>query len=112
MVELLAVIVIGSIIILLIFNVHLFGQNQYKEQSTKAEQLYDVTYVAKVITKEIRKAVSAETDGLQLKVNKILILNKDLSNEIIFKEENNQILMNGKLLAQGTVKFNKNGREN
>lgn len=102
--ELLAVMAISSVIILLILNVHVFGQKQYKEQSTKVEQLYDVTYVAKVITKEIRKSVSAETDG-----SKILILNKNLADEIIFKEEENQILMNNKQLAQGEVSFTKTG---
>ena len=106
LVELLAAIAISSIILLLILNVHLLGQNQYKEQSTKAERLYDVAYVAKVVTKEIRKAVHAETDG-----NKNLILNKGLPNEIIFKEENNQILFNGSILAQGTVSFDKTGKK-
>ena len=56
LVEVLAVIIIGSIIMLLILNVHLFSQKQYKSQSEKSRHLYDVTYAAKVITKEIRKA--------------------------------------------------------
>ncbi len=56
LVEILAVIIIGSLIMLLISNVHLFGQKQYKSQSEKSRHLYDVTYAAKVITKEIRKA--------------------------------------------------------
>lgn len=56
LVEILAVIIIGSIILLLISNVHLFGQKQYKSQSEKTMHLYDVSYAAKVITKEIRKA--------------------------------------------------------
>jgi len=56
LVEILAVIIIGSIIMLLISNVHLFGQKQYKSQSEKTRHLYDVTFAAKVITKEIRKA--------------------------------------------------------
>ncbi|KAA0965336.1 prepilin-type N-terminal cleavage/methylation domain-containing protein [Sporosarcina sp. ANT_H38] len=55
LVEILAVLIIGSIIMLLISNVHLFGQKQYKSQSEKSRHLYDVTYAAKVITKEIRK---------------------------------------------------------
>ncbi|MEK5039118.1 PilW family protein [Sporosarcina sp. FSL K6-3457] len=104
LVELLAVIAISSVIILLILNVHVFGQKQYKEQSTKAEQLYDVSYVAKIITKEIRKSISAETDG-----SKILILNKNLSDEIIFKEEDNQIFMNAKQLVRGQVNFTEVG---
>ncbi|MFJ7936427.1 prepilin-type N-terminal cleavage/methylation domain-containing protein [Sporosarcina sp. NPDC096371] len=56
LVEVLAVIIIGSIILLLISNVHVFGQKQYNSQSEKSRHLSDVTYAAKVITKEIRKA--------------------------------------------------------
>lgn len=56
LIEILAVIIIGSIIMLLISNVHLFSQKQYKSQSEKSRYLYDVTYAAKVITKQIREA--------------------------------------------------------
>lgn len=56
LIEILAVIIIGSIIMLLISNVHLFSQKQYKSQSEKSRHLYDVTYAAKVITKQIREA--------------------------------------------------------
>jgi prepilin-type N-terminal cleavage/methylation domain-containing protein len=56
LVELLAVLAIGSIILILISNVHLIGQKQYKSQSENANSLNDVTYAMKVITKEIRKA--------------------------------------------------------
>lgn len=73
LIELLAVLVIGSIILLLISNVHLFGQKQYKSQSEKSRHLYDVTYAAKVITKEIRKAdekgianVGSKSDHIKL----------------------------------------------
>lgn len=56
LVEVLAVIVIGTLLLILISNTHLFGQKQYKIQSEKAAGLYDVTYALKVITKEIRKS--------------------------------------------------------
>lgn len=73
LVEVLAVLIIGSIILLLISNVHLFSQKQYKSQSENTRHLYDVTYAAKVITKEIRK-VNASTieisdDGHSIKLN-------------------------------------------
>ncbi|HJF32401.1 MAG TPA: prepilin-type N-terminal cleavage/methylation domain-containing protein [Sporosarcina psychrophila] len=73
LVEVLAVIIIGSLIMLLISNIHLFGQKQYKSQSEKSRHLYDVTYAAKVITKEIRKAdekgianVGSKSDHIKL----------------------------------------------
>jgi len=56
LVEVLAVIVIGSLLIILISNTHLFGQKQYKIQWEKAAGLYDVSYALNVITKEIRES--------------------------------------------------------
>ena len=68
-----AVIITGSLFMLLISNVHLFRQKQYKSQSEKSRHLYDVTYAAKVITKGIRKAdekgianVGSKSDHIKL----------------------------------------------
>ena len=61
LIEVLAATVIGTMLILLIGNALLFGLKQYKNQSTKAQELTDVTFVAKVITKEIRKATEIKT---------------------------------------------------
>lgn len=73
LVEVLAVLVIGTIILLLISNIHLFSQKQYKSQSEKTRHLYDVTYATKVITKEIRKAnastIEISDDGHSIKLN-------------------------------------------
>lgn len=73
LVEVLAVLVIGTIILLLISNIHLFSQKQYKSQSEKTRHLYDVTYAVKVITKEIRKAnastIEISDDGHSIKLN-------------------------------------------
>ena len=80
LVEILAVIIIGSIIMLLISNVHLFGQKQYKSQSEKSRHLYDVTYAAKVITKEIRKADEKGIVNIGSKSDHI-----KLNNEIEYK---------------------------
>ncbi|MCG7336998.1 hypothetical protein MHZ95_17195 [Sporosarcina sp. ACRSM] len=71
LVELLAVLVTGTIIFLLISNVHLFGQKQYKSQLEKTEHLYDVTYAAKVITREIRKANARVIENVDAKDNHI-----------------------------------------
>ncbi len=100
LVEVLAVLVISSIIILLIFGALQFGQKNYKIQTEKTEELFDVTYAMKVITKEIRKSESVKIDS-----KKALTLNKGTSSEIIFKEENNFILKNGSPLASGNIDF-------
>ena len=99
LVEVLAVIIIGSIIMLLIFNVHLFSQKQYKSQSEKSRHLYDVTYAAKVITKEIRKAekVTVKDNMLTLTLNE--------SNETIFEWGNNAIVKNGNPFILEISKF-------
>jgi len=99
LVEILAVIIIGSIILLLISNVHLFGQKQYKNQSEKTGYLYDVTYAAKVITKEIRKA-----EKVVLKDN-ILTLTLNEANETIFELQNDAILKNTNPFVFGISKF-------
>ena len=98
-VEVLAVIIIGSIIMLLIFNVHLFSQKQYKSQSEKSRHLYDVTYAAKVITKEIRKAekVTVKDNMLTLTLNE--------SNETIFEWQNDTIMKDGNSFILEISKF-------
>lgn len=99
LVELLAVLVIGSIILLLISNVHLFGQKQYKNQSLKAGHLYDVTYAAKVITKEIRKAEKVKWDG------NTLTLTLNGAPPVLIQKQNNSILKNGSPFVSGIEKF-------
>lgn len=88
LVELLAVIVIGSILIILISNIHVFGHKQSNKQSEKSASLFDVSYAAKVITKEIRKAETVKVE------ENILTLNQGKANQIIFKEQNKSLLMN------------------
>jgi prepilin-type N-terminal cleavage/methylation domain-containing protein len=99
LIELLAVLVIGSIILILISNIHIFGHKQNKEQSQKATSLYDVSYASKVITKEIRKAEKGKVK------NNILTLNPDKPNQVIFKESNGSILMNGNPIVKDITKF-------
>lgn len=99
LVEILAVIIIGSIIMLLISNVHLFGQKQYKSQSEKSRHLFDVTYAAKVITKEIRKA-----EKVMLKDN-ILTVTLNDTNETVFELRNDAILKNTSPFVLGISEF-------
>lgn len=60
LVELLAVLAIGSILILLISTIHIFVQNQYNNQSAGVKQLTDITIAVKAITKDIRSADQIE----------------------------------------------------
>lgn len=56
LVEILAALAISSLLMLLIFSTVVFIQNQYKDQSSDSMQLNDLTYIAKVMTKDARKA--------------------------------------------------------
>jgi prepilin-type N-terminal cleavage/methylation domain-containing protein len=97
LIELLAVLIIGAIIFLLISNIHIFSQKQYKEQTIKAEHLFDVTYAAKVITKEIRKSK-----------NPVLISANEIHLDgIIYKFEigSNSINKNGVSIASNIKDF-------
>lgn len=89
LIELLAVLVISSIIVVLIMNIFSTGQKQYKGQTIKSEQLNDVRYAAKVITKEIRKAEKLIWDGTTLSVGTVEPLK--------IKNDSNEIRKNGKL---------------
>ncbi len=60
LVELLAVLAIGSIIILFISTIHIFIQNQYNSQSTEVKGLTDITIAMRAITKDIRSANEVE----------------------------------------------------
>ena len=58
LVELLAVLAMIGMILLLISNVHIFGQKQFNSQTTQINHESDVRYVMNVITKEIRRSPS------------------------------------------------------
>lgn len=73
LVELLAVIVISSIITIILFSIFLNGQNQAQTQRDKNLQLIDVAYVLKVLTREIRK-----TDAVEVQNNDTLIIDNEI----------------------------------
>ena len=105
LIEVLAVIVIGTIVMGLIFNVQLFGQKQYKHQTVKTKQLYDVSYVAKLVTREIREAerikINTNTQGKFLS----LTLKIDGGSTNIIELKNNSIMKNGESFTTGISKF-------
>lgn len=83
----------------LIMSIFSNGQNQYSSQTAKAEQLNDLRYAAKVITKEIRKADKVEVNGTSL------TLGTDSSVIFTFNNISNEILQNGSTLISGIEKF-------
>lgn len=91
LIEVLAAAVIGTMLLLLIWNALLFGLKQYKNQSTKAQDLTDVTYIAKIITKDIRKAEKISIG----KTGDSLFLTIDNDTKIyVFNESEGTLLLN------------------
>lgn len=91
LVELLSVIAIGGIVMVLIMSILSNGQKQYSSQTADAEQLNDLRFVAKVITKEIRKADKVEVNPNSLKLG--------TESPIVFTIANGEVLRNGSILA-------------
>lgn len=111
LVEMLAVIIISAILIILVSNIHLFTQKQYKTQSETTGQLFNVTYAGKVITKEIRKV-----DGRAIITNPPNYENIIISDKIEYSYDRaNQwiIAKDGTILAKNIKEFyvKKNGNE-
>lgn len=91
LVELLAVMVIGGIVMILILGIFSNGNKTYQNQTARSEQLTDMRYIAKVITKEIRM-----TDKVSI-VNGDLILGSD--EKVVFSLENGQIKKDEEVIA-------------
>ncbi|KGR91247.1 hypothetical protein CD30_07350 [Ureibacillus massiliensis 4400831 = CIP 108448 = CCUG 49529] len=100
LVELLAVIVISSIIMIVLFSIFLNGQNQAQTQRDKNLQLIDVAYVLKVLTREIRK-----TDIVEVQNNDTLIIDNDI---YTFNSADNTITKNGDVFQNNINQFQVN----
>lgn len=96
LVEILAAIVITAIVITLIFNVQLSSSKQYDKQLNKNQQLNEVSYVLKVITKEMRKStdISSINDGIKIK-----------NDEYKFEVNTNSIIKNQEPFATNIGEF-------
>ena len=96
LVELLASIVLAGIVMVLIYSVLMTGTKQFKDQLEKNNQLTDVSYALKIITKDIRKTE-----------NPRLISNSEIDlNGIIYLKNGNTITRNGVIIARSIEKFN------
>lgn len=95
LVELLASIVLAGIVMVLIYSVLMTGTKQFKDQLEKNNQLTDVSYALKIITKDIRKTE-----------NPRLISNSEIDlNGIIYLKNGNTITRNGVIIARSIEKF-------
>jgi type II secretory pathway component PulJ len=95
LVEVLAVLVLLSLVTLLIISVLSFGQKNYSTQQGQVQKQQDLTYVTKLITKEIRQAKSVKIE------NGLLVID---TNTYTFKE--NGIYKNNSELVSGIQTFN------
>lgn len=69
LVEILAVVVLTALVAILIFKVQLTSSEQYDKQLKQNQQLNEISYVLKVITKEMRKTtdITSINDGIKIK---------------------------------------------
>jgi len=91
LVEILAVIIIGGIVTVLILGIFSNGNKTYQNQTVKSEQITDMRYIAKVITKEIRM-----TDKISI-IDKNLVLGS--SGKKKFLLDNGEIKKNDEIIA-------------
>lgn len=96
LVELLSAVVLASIVMLLVFSVLMSGTKQYKNQLEKNNQLTDISYALKMITKDIRK-----TENPQIISNSEIELNG-----INYSKVGNTITRNGDVIAHDIELFN------
>ena len=85
LVEILAVVIITSLVALLIFSIMVQSTKTYENQSSTNRTLNDAAYALKVITKEIRKNpndVTASCPSSELEINHTIFTFDEESNTI------------------------------
>ncbi len=68
LIEVLATLVIASIIAIFIFNIIKSSTDQNIQQTEETGNLFDISYALKVITKDIRRSEDVEIDGSELEL--------------------------------------------
>lgn len=97
LVEVLAVLAIMSVILMMIFGVQFNSKEQYTSQTEKNRELTDISYVLKVITRDIRKSGRApEINGNTVKIG---------SEEYVFDASTKSITRNSTVIAQHITSF-------
>ena len=99
LVELLASIVLISILCIATFSIIVSSQTQNKEQSKETKQINDAAYVLKVVTKDIRN-----TNKITKTANDYEFLLHDNS-AIVYKFTSKEISRNGAVIANNISDF-------
>jgi prepilin-type N-terminal cleavage/methylation domain-containing protein len=104
LVELLAVLALVCTVMLLISNVHLFGQKQFSSQSKQVQHESNVRYAMNIITKEIR---TSPPQTISVANNRIETLNG------AFRLQGSTLYKDDKVLEEGIAEFTveQNGNE-
>lgn len=108
LVEVLAIVIILSIVGSILFGVIIQGKEQYEDQSQTNQELSDLSYSLKLFTKDLRKALSVESTS----ANRMTI--KDESGSIDHLEYfpiEKKLIKNGDPYIDNVVEFifSKNG---
>lgn len=107
LIELLAAIVILTIISLILFNILGFSFKTNNKQLSENRTLYDETYALKIISKDLRQSNSCA------QTSEAILLNNPVKNSYTFNE--GQLFRNGKIFLKTTsnplsVIFNSNNK--
>lgn len=105
LVELLAVLAIGAFLILIVSNILSGVYKQYRVQEGEAGEIFDITYAAKVITRDFRMAEEIVVDERNKDID--LKFTKPDSTEVIYSYNSDEeiIYRNSTEFIRGINKF-------
>lgn len=118
LVEVLAVIIILSIISTFIFSIMNSSISQHSEQGKEVQQIQSGAFVLKQITKDMRKSYRIEIDSEN--ANKYYLYNKEKllyqyeytsNNELLRTDENNDVTVVGKNIESFLISTDNEGKE-
>ncbi|MEK4285236.1 PulJ/GspJ family protein [Ureibacillus sp. FSL K6-0165] len=118
LVEVLAVIIILSIIFTFIFSIMNSSISQHSEQGKEVQQIQSGAFVLKQITKDMRKSYRIEIDSEN--ANKYYLYNKEKllyqyeytsNNELLRTDENNDVTVVGKNIESFLISTDNEGKE-
>ncbi|GEL05008.1 type II secretion system protein [Rummeliibacillus stabekisii] len=109
LVEILAAIVIIGFLAILILNIQSKSTEQYNKQFTTNQQLKEISYVLKSITKDIRKTNSVtltNQTNLKNEQKEVLYTGVNVNNKKYeFDEQSKSIKLNGSIYANNIMEF-------
>ena len=109
LIEVLASIVLLTIVSLLTINLLISGQNEHTKQVSANTQLQDVSYAMKLMTKDVRKGTKAvtATPGSTIQFN-ILDFDDNLIANYHYEASTKQLYRNSVVIANEVVQFESN----